>query len=347
MRILLAVCVVPLSLSAQTTVQTTLSLSAATPIAALTSAAGGTTSFQGIPQAQPIGSAPLNVFLTTTQNVAGSYLSATTIVYPTMPYQGGAGFNFFERAYASGSAIEAAGTSASPAQVGAAFGAHAVLAVFSAPQGTQGHVRVSFRNNAGPTTTSSTTGASVDIGNDGIFEVNQANAGEFDLPYTFGASGQVAVRVGNLCRSNGNGTAATIYTWTEVYVGFQPDLTATCTFTNYGQGCGGVQAAGNELVVGNTRTIFMLATGCFPNSPTIVANGSSQIALPLPAGCALLCNAEALALTLADAAGNATWSWTTPVTTVGRTHVQFLPIADQGGALVLRASNGVRIDLVH
>jgi hypothetical protein len=34
------------------------------------------------------------------------------------------------------------------------------------------------------------------------------------------------------------------------------------------------------------------------------------------------------------------------VTTLGTTHVQFLPIADQGGALVLRSSNGVRIDLV-
>ena len=344
MRIVLAVCVVvPLSLSAQTTVQTTVSLSAATPIAALTSAAGGTTSFHGIPQAQPIGASPLNVFLSTTQNVAGSYLSASTIIYPTAGYQGGAGFNFFERANARGSAIEAAGTSASPAQTGAAFGAHAVLAVFSAPQGTQGRVRVSFRNNAGP---NSTTGATVDVGNDGIFEVNQANPGEFNLPYTFGASGQVAVRVGNLCRSNGNGTAAWTYTWTELYVGFQPDLTATCTFTNYGQGCGGVQAAGNQLVVGNTRTIFMLATGCFANSPAIVAHGSNQLALPLPAGCALLCNAEGLAVTLADAAGNATWSWTTPVTTVGTTHVQFLPIVDQGGALVLRASNGVRIDLV-
>ena len=74
--------------------QTSVSLSAATPIAALTSAAGGTTSFDGIPQAQPIGASPLNVFLSTTQNVAGSYLSATTIVYPTMGYQGGAGFNF-------------------------------------------------------------------------------------------------------------------------------------------------------------------------------------------------------------------------------------------------------------
>jgi hypothetical protein len=168
-----------------------------------------------------------------------------------------------------------------------------VLAVFSAPQGTQGHVRVSFRNNAGPTTTSSTTGASVDIGNDGIFEVNQANAGEFDLPTRSARAARSRCASATCARSNGNGTAATIYTWTEVYVGFQPDLTATCTFTNYGQGCGGVQAAGNELVVGNTRTIFMLATGCFPNSPTIVANGSSQIALPLPAGCALLCNAEA------------------------------------------------------
>jgi hypothetical protein len=51
-------------------------------------------------------------------------------------------------------------------------------------------------------------------------------------------------------------------------------LTANCTITSYGQGCSGVQAV-----------------------------GSQQISLPLPGGCALLSNAEGVALVSADAAG--------------------------------------------
>lgn len=332
------------ALAAIVPAQTTVTLVAATPIAALTSAVGGTTTFQGIPQGQAIGSSPNSVFLTTNQSPAGSYLSATTICYPTSSYQGGAGFNFFERAYSRGTASDAAGSSASPAAAGGSFGPHAVLATFAAAPGTDGHIVVSFRRNAAA---GGTTGVGIDVGNDGTVEIAQATAGEFSLPYTMGPSGQVAVRVANECGQVGDGTNTTLYTWTEIWVGFQPDLTATCTFTNYGTGCAGVQAAGAQLVVGNTRTILMLATGCFPNSPAIVATGSHQLGLPLPGGCALLCNAEGLALTPADAAGNATVTWTIPVTVVGTQFVQFLPIADVAGSLVIRTSNGVRIDCTN
>lgn len=324
--------------------QASVTLAAATPIAVATVASSGATTFQGIPQGQPIGASPNQVFLTTNQSPSGSYVSATTICYPTLGYQGSAGFNFFERAYARGTAGDVAGTSASGAAAGATFGPHAVLATFQAAPGTVGRIVVQFRRSAA---NGGTASAAVDVGNDGTAEFAQAGAGSAALPYTFGASGQVDVRVGNECRSAGNGTSATVYTWTELYVGFQPDLTATCTFTNYGQGCGGAQAAGTELVVGNTRTILMLATGCFPNSPALVATGSQQVGLQLPGGCSLLCNAEGVRLAAADAAGNATATWTIPTTVVGTTFVQFLPLADVNGALVLRASNGVRVDCVR
>lgn len=319
--------------------QTTLSLAAATPIAAVTSAAGGATTFQGIAQGQPIGSSPNQVFLSTSQSANG-YLSATTIVYPTVGYQGGAGFNFFERAYAAGNPGNAAGSSASTSASGATFGPHAVLATFQAAPGTVGNIRVSWRNND---VAAGTANAIVDIGNDGIAEVNQAAPQEFSFPFTFPASGQVVVRVANECRSTGTGTSMAEYTWTEMWVGFQPDLTATCTISSYGQGCAGAMAAGNQIVVGNTRNLFVLATGCFPSGPVIVATGSAQLNLPLLNNCALLCNAETLAITTADAAGNATANWSIPTTALGTTHVQFLPLADQGGALVIRATNGVRV----
>ncbi|MEZ6035973.1 MAG: hypothetical protein R3F29_00740 [Planctomycetota bacterium] len=336
-----------LSICSPLLAQTTLSLQAATPLATATADAGAASTFQVTPAGTVIAGSPNSVFQVTSQSPSPDYLSATTIVYPTLSYQGGAGFNFFERANVRGSVQDEAGTSASAVATGATFGSHEVLATFSAAPGTVGHVKVSWRNNATTVGASGTTGARVDVGDDGVFEVDQAAAGEFSIPFTFGASGQVVVRVGNECRSRGDGTSATVYTWTEMWVGFQPDLTATCTFTNYGQGCAGVQAAGNELVVGNTRTIFMLATGCYPGSPAIVAIGSQQLALPLLNGCSLLSNAESLALVAADGAGNATASWSIPVTVVGTTFVQFLPIADVGGLLAIRASNGVRVDCTN
>ncbi len=319
--------------------QTSLSLVAATPIAAATSAAGGAVTLQGIAQGLPISNSPNNVFLSTNQSANG-YLSATTIVYPTLSYQGGAGFNFFERAYAAGNPGNTAGSSASTSPGGATFGPHAVLATFSASPGTAGSIRVSWRNNAAA---AGSANAIVDIGNDGTAEVNQGTPQQLAFPFTFPASGQVVVRVSNECRSTGTGTSTSEYTWTEMWVGFQPDLTATCTISNYGQGCAGAQAAGNQVVVGNTRNLFVLATGCFPSSPVIVATGTNQLSVPLLNGCSLLCNAETLAVTMADAAGNATANWSIPTTAVGTTHVQFLPIADQGGALVIRATNGVRV----
>lgn len=334
----------PLLASGVLTAQTSVSLVAATPIAAMTSVGGGAVTFQGVPSGRVIGSTPNNVYLTTNQSASGGYLSASTICYPTVGYQGGAGFNFFERAYARGGAADMSGSSASASAAGAAVGAHAVMATFHAAPGTVGRLIVSYRANVAA---GGTVGASVDVGNDGTVEIAQANPGEFSLPYTFGASGQVDVRVGNECHQVGNGTSTMLYSWTEVYVGFQPDLTATCSFTNFGQGCGGVAAAGTELVVGNTRTILMLATGCFPNSPAIVASGSQQVGLQLPGGCSLLCNAEGIALVPADAAGNATATWSIPTTVVGTTYVQFLPIADVNGSLVIRTSNGVRVDCVH
>ncbi|MBM4060394.1 MAG: hypothetical protein FJ265_04740 [Planctomycetes bacterium] len=320
--------------------QTTVAVTAATPIAALTAAAAGPTTFQGVPQGQPIGTSPNQLFLTTSQSPPNTYLSATTICYPTLPYQGGIGINFFERAYARGTASDLAGSSASPAQAGATFGPHAVLATFSAPPGTVGRIVVSFRRSSSNGGSASTA---IDVGNDGTVEFASVTAADWSLPCTIGPSGQVTVRAGNECRSAGNGTSTTVYTWTELYVAFRPDLTATCTITSYGQGCSGVQAAGTELVVGTTRTVIVLATGCFPNSPAIVATGSQQLGLQLPGGCSLLCNAEGIALALADAAGNATQTWSIPVTVVGTTYVQFLPIADVNGALVIRASNGVRV----
>lgn len=323
--------------------QATVTLVAATPIAACTTT-GGASTIQGVPQGHAIGPSPNQLFLSTSQAPGTTYLSATTIVYPTSAVEGGIGFNFFERATARGSASDVAGSSASTSPTGTTFGSHAVLATFGAAPGTVGRILVSFRRSAA---NGGTAGASVDVGNDGSIEFASTTAAETSYPCTIGPTGQVVVRVGNECRSAGNGSATSVYTWTELHVAFRPDLTATCTFTNYGTGCGGAQAAGTGLVVGSARTITVLATGCFPNSPVILATGSQQLGLALPTGCTLLCNAEGVAITAADASGNTASTWTVPATLVGTTFVQFLPIADVNGLLALRASNGIRIDCVR
>jgi len=328
-------------LSSVLTAQTTVTLITTAPIAVLTSEAGGATTFAGIPQNQPIGTSPNSVALTTSQSPAGKYLSAMTNIYPTMAYQGGIGFNFFERAYARGLAGDFSGTSDSGQQTGATLGAHVVLATFAAAPGTAGNIKVHWRNSI---PTGGAARAIVDVDNDGTPEVDQAAAGQFSIPYTFGASGQVVVRVSNECTVTGVGLGTFNYTWTEMWVGFLPDLTANCTITSYGQGCSGVLATGGQQIVGTSRHIDVQATGCFASSPVIVATGSQRISLPLPGGCALLSNAEGVTLVSADGAGTATVSWQIPVTAVGTTYMQMLPVTLLNGALALAASNGVEVD---
>lgn len=334
---LLVVFLLAASLSAQTTV----SLTAATPIATMTSSAAQT--FAVTPQGTSIGPSPNQIFQNSSQSPSPNWLTATTIIYPTLGFNGGAGFNFFERATTRGAVGDSSGTSQSAAAGSATFGGHGVLATFAAAPGTAGNLVISWRNNLATVGANGTANCRIDIDNDGSFEVSQAAQQNFTFPYTIGASGTVDVLVENECRSDGDGQGTNVYTWTELYVSFQPDQTAQCSFTNYGQGCAGAQLAGNELVVGNTRTVFMLGTGCFASSPVVVVIGSQQVGLPLLNGCSLLSNADSLQLVSADAGGNATVSWNLPVTAVGTTFVQFLPIANVGGLLAIRASNGVQL----
>ncbi|MCA8978228.1 MAG: hypothetical protein KDC98_26105, partial [Planctomycetes bacterium] len=276
----------------------------------------------------------------TSQYPTGKSLFASTSIYPTQPYDGGIGLNYFEHAACRGTAGDFAGSSASVAQTGAVPGAHSVLATFSAPQGTAGEFRITLLANAG---VNGTAFATVDLDNDGTVEYARGTTGSVAIPYTIGASGQVVVRINNECQMPGVGVATYNRGYSEISVWFMPDQTATCNITSYGQGCGGVQAAGTEIVAGTTRNLTVLATGCFPSSPVIVATGSQQVSLPLLGGCTLLCNAEGVAIAAADATGNATKMWSIPTTVTGTTYIQMLPIALQGGALVLTASNGVQI----
>jgi hypothetical protein len=325
------------SLSAQ---QTTIDIRAEGPVAALAQS-GAQQDFEGVSAGTPIGSSN-RLYLNALLN-QGVYLSATTIAYPTMPYQGGIGCNFFERAYARGTATDVAGTSASPAPTGAQHGPHALLLSFQNTPGTAGKIVFSFRANPG---TTGTTSGAIDVGNDGTLELSATQTSRQELPFTFGPTGSLDVRVLNACTVRGTGNASDFQSaWTEIWVGFQPDLTATSSFTNYGAGCANVQAFGGDVLLGSNRVVTMLVTGAFPNDPVLGVSGTQSLNIPLPGGCSLLSTVEVVTVLTADATGNATQTWTMPSTLTGIAYHQFLPMSLQSGAVVLRASDGVRMEL--
>jgi len=68
--------------------QTTVALTAATPISVMTDEAGSVT-FDSVAANTPIGTWPDNVFLSTSQNPAGKFLHASARVYPGVPNAGG------------------------------------------------------------------------------------------------------------------------------------------------------------------------------------------------------------------------------------------------------------------
>ncbi len=321
--------------------QTTLSTVTATPIAVL-SQVGTQSAFTVVPANTPVAGTPNTVNINARLD-QGGYASATTIAYPTQPYQGSIGLNFFERAYARGTAAEIAGTSSSAQQNGAMHGPHALLLTFRNAPGTAGRIVFNFR--------ASTTGAvagSIDIGDDGNVEFAATAGASREFPFTFGPSGQVVVRVTNDCRATGTGNPNDfVSAWTEIWTGFRPDLTAQCTITAYGTACGGVTANGAEVVIGSSRVLTFLVNGAFANSVVLAASGDRQLGVQLPGGCSLLCNATGVRLLQSDSLGNATDSYAIPATAVGTSWFQFLPLDLLSGNLVLTASNGLRVDCVR
>ncbi|MBK9385790.1 MAG: hypothetical protein IPN34_13350 [Planctomycetes bacterium] len=325
------------TLSAQ---QTTIDIRTDGPCAVLAQS-GTQQDFEGVAAGTPIGSSNrlyVNALLS-----QGTYLSATTIAYPTQPFENGIGCNFFERAYARGAASDVAGTSASPAATGAQHGPHALLLSFQNTPGTAGKIVFHFRANPG--TTGSTSGA-IDLDNNGTIEFRATQTATQEFPFTFGPTGSLDLRVLNDCSVRGTGNTSDFQSaWTEIWVGFLPDLTATSSFTSYGAGCSGAQAFGGDVLLGSNRVVTMLVSGAFPNDPVLGVSGTQPLNIPLPGGCSLLATVEVVTVLTADASGNATQTWTMPATLTGIAYHQFLPLSLQSGALVLRASDGVRMEL--
>jgi hypothetical protein len=286
----------------------------------------------------PVGSGPQSLNLSTRID-QGTYVSSTTIAYPTLPHDDGIGLNFFERAYARGATTDACGTASATGAAGAQLGPHSLLLTFADVPGTRGKLIFQFRASAG---TTGTVGAALDIGNDGNFEVQAGAATTLEFSLTIPSSGALLVRVDNECHVAGAGSSSFQSCWTELWVGFRPDRTATCTISNYGQGCGPA-ATGTDTVIGSNRVLTVLITSAFPQEPVIAITGANRIQLPLPGGCALLSSLDVAQLVVADANGLATHSMVMPATLVGTSFHQFVPVRLQGQNLVIQTSEGVQV----
>lgn len=328
--------------------QTTLSIVTDGPFGA-GAAAGAQSAVDGIPTGSTVGGFPNNLSLRGRVDLpTGAYASSTTLAYPTQPYAGGAGLNFFERAYARGTSAEQSGSVASAAGPVGAFGPHALLATFQAAPGTVGKIVFSYR--VGPYATSTTSG-SIDVGNDGTVEASGAGASTSqEVPFTFGPSGSVDVRITNECHVTGTGNVQDFaYAWTEIWVGFRPDLNATCTISSIGQGCNGLSESASETTAGANRVLNFVLSGAAPGSVAISMFGSTQLGLALPgaAGCTLLTNADVFGLVTVGATGIGVDTLVIPMTTTGRVYHQYLPLDVVGGNLVLATTNAIRVDCVR
>lgn len=319
--------------------QTTLTAQTLGDVAVLASS-GASSAFELAPGGTPIGAGAQRLDLAARLD-QGSYLSATTLAYPTQPYQDGIGLNFFERAYARGTTADVCGSSSSAAAAGAQFGPHALLLSFANLPGTRGKLVFQFRANAG---THGTVGARLDLGNDGSFEAQLAATATREFPATIPQSGVLTVRVDNECRVSGSGNPNEFLScWTELWVGFRPDRVASCTITSYGVGCG-PSAQASDAVIGSNRVVTFLVTNAFPNEPCVAITGAHAVALPLPGGCSILSSLEVATLLSADALGIATHNLVIPAITIGTSHHQFVPVRLVGQDLVIATTNGLRVD---
>ncbi len=331
---LLLAAAVAAPLAAQTA---TASLSALSNIAS-TASAGGQTDFDVVPQGTPIPGAG-TVFVQAHVDPPGDpYTSFTAIAYPQPTAVGAA---MMERGYARGGPAETGGTSASATAQGAVTGPHEYLLTIAAAPGTVGNLRISWNAQA---ELGATIHGEADIGNDGTAEWT-ANAGTqlTRIPLTIGAQPTVVRFLLDGAATGTGNPADWVNYFADLFVGFEEDLTTTCTFTSYGQSCGPTLSASSQ-VVGTEHVVTLTMQNGFAGALALTFAGDQRLNLPFGGGCTLLCNATIARVVSIDATGHAQDSFRFPYTQVGRAEFQMLPVTVQGQNLVITASNGIELD---
>jgi hypothetical protein len=226
-------------------------------------------------------------------------------------------------------------------------GAIAFLGEMQGPANRTGVLRLSWQTLF---KYSATAQATVDVDNDSTIDWTgtdtQGGVKGTDLPAAFDANGKLVFRITMSGSMAGAGQFVYSSVYTRLAWSFVEPINASCTVTAYGQGCQGVQATGVVTPFPNHHLISLQVTGGFPNGFVVETVGNQSMNLPLLGSCALLSNALVLLVRQADAQGSYSHSYQVSKFTGSMSYHQYLPIELQGNALVIKASNGLKINCI-
>lgn len=124
-----------------------------------------------------------------------------------------------------------------------------------------------------------------------------------------------------------------------------PHLTAQCTVTEYGTGCGGLAAVGSAEPNGNTVRVTFSAIHAAPGAAILFLVGGPEASVSIPGTrCLLLLEPVFAQNHVAGHDGTYTFSKALPSTFAGRARVQFGEVVLDGNAIRVRMTNGLLLD---
>lgn len=303
----------------------------------MSASAAGVTVGDSRPAGTPVLAGSGSLFLSARRQLTGEYASFTSIAYPQAS---GTSVAVLERGYARGSSSSGGGTTAGTPSLAA----HSYLMTIRAAAPVTGVLRVSW--NAQARNGARISGAA-DIGDDGSTEWSSGTPGAptwFALRLPAGIT-PVKLTVDGAASGTGNPADYVDY-FADLFVGFTIDRVSACTFATYGTGCG--PAIAGSLTTANGRHALTISlTGGFPNASALALVGQNPLSLGLGNGCSLLTDVTFATVISTDATGDGSETHSIPSTDGGTLLFQFLPLDVAGGNLVLRATDGLRLDCVR
>jgi len=224
-------------------------------------------------------------------------------------------------------------------------GAISFLMTMTGKPATQGAIQLTWQSLLQYGT--GTVAASADVGNDNSVEWSGGDvAGGIktaNLPVAFDSKGKIVVKL----TMDGTTTGAGQFTYSTLYgrltAKFVDINAGKCTVTAYGSGCGSAAVSAGVLSVGNNHVLNLKMTGGYPNAFVVETVGNQQTALPLPGNCSLLCNALVILIHKTDAKGEYATAHKVSKYAKLTAYHQFLPIDQQNGQLVIKATNALKI----
>ena len=333
----LAALFLALPAAAQST--TTLELWTASDISAFATD-GTTTDFETVAKNTQLFGATKGINLWPKVSVSKvSYSSIPVLAYTNYA---GTGVNLMERGYCRGAKTVMGGSSNSTSKANVVQGPHTYIIKVKGTKGTPGAVYVNWHSKA---ELGAKISGTVDIGNDNSVEyVGKANvADRKSFPMVLGSKPlEIKVTIDGSVQGTGKYEDWVNY-FVDCFIGFTEDKTTKCTLTPYGKGCGPVLQGGSQLI-GNDHVVQLKCTSGFPNGWAIHTIGTQAINLQLPGNCSLLSNAVVLTLLKSDNTGMTSESFKIRSTNVLTSYHQFLPIDVFNNQLILKASNGIKLE---